>query len=278
LYCSEENRGISLMDIGFDKSALSYDETFTHSSIGVYLRKRVHSYLDKKFPADRSLKILELNCGTGEDAIYFAKHGHFVTATDSSAKMLEAAKRKTRAASLDRGVKFVQLDINDLKHAEFSETFDLVFSDFGGLNCIPPERLKELSVNIKNVLSANGRFIAVAMSKYCQWEIAYFLLRGKIKNAFRRLGNRGIDVSMNGTVIKTYYYTPADIRKIFESEFSYMKMAPVGLFIPPPYLESFFRRRTPLLSFFNKLESLFGGWSWPAALGDHFLIDLKVKR
>ncbi|MGE5412409.1 MAG: class I SAM-dependent methyltransferase [Clostridiales bacterium] len=265
------------MDNGFDKSALTYDETFTHSNIGEYLRKRVHGYLDHNLPAGRSLNILEVNCGTGEDAIYFAKHRHFVTATDSSIKMLETAKRKAEKASLSRWIKFVHLDINDLGQAEFSDTYDFVFSDFGGLNCIAPESLKKLSANIKNVLSINGRFIAVAMSKYCQWEIAYFLMKGNINKSFRRLGGRGRNVNMNGTIVKTYYYTPADIRKIFESEFRFVKMTPVGLFLPPTYMESFFSKRTALLSFFNKLESLFGIWSWPAVLGDHFLIDLKVK-
>lgn len=265
------------MNNGFDKSALTYDDTFTHSNIGRYLRERVHGYLCQSLPDEKKLSILELNCGTGEDAIYFARKGHLVTATDSSLQMLAAAKRKAEAASLGLEVKFEQLNINDLEQCRFGNTYDLVFSDFGGLNCISPGSLKKMSRNLKNILTGNGRFIAAVMSKYCLWEVGYFLLKGKINKSFRRWGRNALDVSMNGEIIKTYYYTPSGLKNIFEREFSVIDQIPIGLFLPPTYMESFFAKRISMLTFLNRLESISSNWSRFSALGDHFLIDMKVK-
>jgi cyclopropane fatty-acyl-phospholipid synthase-like methyltransferase len=45
-------------------------------------------------------KILELSAGTGEDAIYFAEHGHYVHATDISLGMQRILSQKILSASL----------------------------------------------------------------------------------------------------------------------------------------------------------------------------------
>lgn len=55
----------------------------------------------------------------------------------------------------------------------------LILSDFGGLNCMPSESLKKLSLDLQGLISKNGCFIAVVMSRFCWWEIFYFLLKGQ---------------------------------------------------------------------------------------------------
>ena len=52
----------------------------------------------RNFLAPRS-SILELNAGTGEDAVYFAQQGHNVHATDISAGMQEVADQKNKRNS-----------------------------------------------------------------------------------------------------------------------------------------------------------------------------------
>ena len=79
----------------FDILAQNYDADFTSSAIGRLQRNRVWSYLNPIIKeAGRPLKILEINCGTGDDAIQLATMGHRVIATDSSAGMIEKAKEK----------------------------------------------------------------------------------------------------------------------------------------------------------------------------------------
>jgi ubiquinone/menaquinone biosynthesis C-methylase UbiE len=115
------------MDTSFDNSALTYDETFTNSNIGRYLRQHVHEYLNLNLPKDRKLRILELNCGTGEDAILLAKKGNFVTASDASVNMLEVAKNKVSKLNEYLQINFKQIDITGIDKFPFIEKFDLIF-------------------------------------------------------------------------------------------------------------------------------------------------------
>ena len=101
------------MQNAFDQIASSYDETFTYTEIGKKQRNIVWDYLKRTLPADTQLDILELNCGTGEDALFLANIGHSVTATDASEEMLnitnegwfgESALYQKVAASVFRAV------------------------------------------------------------------------------------------------------------------------------------------------------------------------------
>ena len=76
----------------FDTFAETYDDDFTHSLLGRLLRPRVWDILAQHFTAGQH--ILELTCGTGEDAVWLARRGVHVTATDGSAEMVKKAKAK----------------------------------------------------------------------------------------------------------------------------------------------------------------------------------------
>src|SRR6185436_3926462 len=77
----------------FDGAACAYDEEFTNTPIGRLQRSRVQHFLKRSLHKN-SLSILEINCGTGEDAIWLTKNGHEVVATDASEKMIDVVKRK----------------------------------------------------------------------------------------------------------------------------------------------------------------------------------------
>ena len=79
----------------FDNIAPFYDELFSDTKIGLYLKQIVWNYLDENLPKSE-LNILEINCGTGVDAIYLAHKGHNVIATDQSAEMIKNAQQKLK--------------------------------------------------------------------------------------------------------------------------------------------------------------------------------------
>jgi SAM-dependent methyltransferase len=82
----------------FDRMAASYDASFTGSAIGTLMRQAAWRRLDACFAPGSH--VLELNCGTGEDALYLARRGVRVTAIDASAGMLERAGDKIARAGL----------------------------------------------------------------------------------------------------------------------------------------------------------------------------------
>ena len=90
--------------------------------------------------------VLELGCGTGEDALWLARHGVRVTATDVSQTMLAVAQRKAAAANLTDLIDFAAIDLASLPSTSsfiihrHRSPFSAAFSNFGPLNCLPDRR------------------------------------------------------------------------------------------------------------------------------------------
>ncbi len=265
------------MAVPFDHIATSYDIAFTNSVIGQLQRKRVWRYLEEITPELNGLEILELNCGTGEDAILFGDRGFNIVATDVSEEMLKVTQQKVQQYSLQNKISSHYLDLDAFDETIFNKKFDLVFSNFGGINCINPEALQKLLKKIPHILEPGGRFVAVIMPKYCLWETFYFLLKFQFKNAFRRWTNDEVIADVNGATLKTWYYQPRMIKKWAKASFTLVRKMPVGISVPPSYLEKFFSRRKRWLFWHYSIEKKFSDYSLLAGFADHFVIDLKVK-
>jgi ubiquinone/menaquinone biosynthesis C-methylase UbiE len=232
----------------------------------------VHRYLKIILPISQGLDVLEINCGTGHDALLFASQGHRVLATDISSEMIAIAKTKYRIKQ-DQ-LKFKQLDINALNDTHFDTSFDLIFSNFGGLNCLSPEQLENFFISAKKKLKPNGKIIGVIMPKLCLMEIAYFILKGDFKKAFRRNTNDSVIANVDGTQVNTWYYNPKNIKMISKQGFSIQKIKPVGFCIPPSYLEPFFKNKLRLLKTMQQFDS-FIPFSCISKYSDHYLISLS---
>lgn len=265
------------MDSPFDKIAQSYDSLFTETVIGKLQRNIVWNYLDENFYADDHLKVLELNCGTGEDAVFFARKGFRVTATDVSDGMLKVTEDKIKRFGFHSQVEVKKADINNPADLNFDKNFDLVFSNFGGLNCIGKNSLEELSKTLKNKLNKHGRIIFVIMPKLCLWESFYFLTKLKPASVFRRRASKPINVQLNGSSVATYYHSPSNIKKMFAKNFKLINVKPVGIFIPPSFLNDYFSKRNKTLTLLNKMENKAGRTTFLSNFSDHFLIDMELK-
>lgn len=265
------------MIAAFDHIATDYDEHFTYSIIGKAQRQLVLQYLKPMLLQQKNIRVLELNCGTGEDAKWMAQNGATVVATDISASMIQQAEAKIEAAGLSQKVVCKQLDINNMLHVVGIEKFDLIFSNFGGLNCIAPQKLAELLQHqLPALLNKNGSMVFVMMPKFCLWETVYHTLIFKWKNVFRRLTNNAVTASVgNGATVETWYYNPSWLKQYLSTNSRVQKIIPVGFFVPPSYLNHFVSKRPKLFALLNKLESKVSNYSFLAAASDHYLIHLK---
>ncbi|MEW6469568.1 MAG: methyltransferase domain-containing protein [Bacteroidota bacterium] len=259
----------------FDEAAKVYDAEFTHSAIGKLQRGRVWHYLSEYLPL-RKLSILEVNCGTGEDAIWMARKGHSVTATDISAGMITVCQGKQIIYGLNNLV-FEKAGFFDVAHLYMGRRFDVIFSDFGGLNCVDDEELFVLSGRFSSLLYEKGKLIIVVMGRKCLWEQLYFLSRLSFSKAFRRKRRAGVSANIGGKSIFTHYYSPSDIEALFGEHFNVVRKRPVGFAIPPSYMEKFFERRPRLLNFLGRMERFFGNLSFLANRSDHYIIELEKK-
>lgn len=259
----------------FDSAAVSYDTDFTFTPTGLFQRERVYHFLTKYLIADSSAKILEINCGTGEDALWLAGKNYSVTATDASFKMIERANKKSQKNNFDN-LKFKVCAFETLTSQYQKENFDLIFSNFGGLNCVNENDLKKLAVDFSTLLKPNGKFIAVIMGRNCIWEILYFLLKLKFKSAFRRWSKKGVMANVGASVQETFYYSPTEIKNIFNKHFDTLSANPIGFALPPTYLDSFFGNKKKLLKFLQRIERIFP-FAFLSNLADHYFIAFERK-
>jgi SAM-dependent methyltransferase len=253
----------------FDTVAESYDADFTYSAIGLLQRKRVYKYIIPLLNKQKS--VLEINCGTGFDALTIAKQVKSVLATDISEEMVRVSKKKNSSEK----VNFLAADINSL-HQHLDDKYDLLLSNFGGLNCLVTEELKQFSKNISPYIHSHGHLALVIMGKKCLWENLFFYKQND-KRLYRRDTNEGVETTINGIRFKTYYYSPEQIQQIFSNEFERIMVKPIGLFIPPSYLNAYFSNKKMLLRFLNFLEKIFGKFSFLSNYADHYILILRKK-
>lgn len=259
----------------FDGVARDYDAEFTHTETGKRQRARVRKWLLQHLETPK--KILELNCGTGEDALWMARLGHEVTAVDLSAEMIAQARAKA-TKSPEKAVDFVQADLRAVDTVLAGRQFDLIFSNFGGLNCVSREELAALAEPYARLLAPGGRLIAVVMPRFCMWEHLYFIAKFRFRSAFRRNTSEALMVPLqDGSSQPTWYHRPRDMKAAFRSHFSWVRKRPIGYFLPPSYLDPFFRRRGWLLSALDRMESWVGSWGLLSGLSDHYLVEFKVR-
>src|SRR5437867_8991299 len=147
----------------FDTLASRYDELWTQSAVGRLQRLAVWRRLDRLFRPGDSL--LDLGCGTGEDALHFMRSGMRVRAIDASAEMVRIAR--------SRGVDAVRLPIEELER--LTGSFDGVLSDFGALNCVA--RLDAIRRPLARLIRPGGSLAICVLGRCCLWETAWYLLR-----------------------------------------------------------------------------------------------------
>jgi len=95
-------------------------------------------------------KLLDLGCGEGRNAVYFAKHGFEVTGLDLSLPGL----KKTEMYAQEAGVKIKTIHADIITY-KLEEIYDVIFST-GTLHYLPPEVRKERFEDYKKHTSFNG--------------------------------------------------------------------------------------------------------------------------
>jgi SAM-dependent methyltransferase len=256
----------------FDHYAKNYDRDFTDTSVGKLQRQRVYASL---FPLlKESDQVLEINCGTGYDAIQLSRYVARVHATDYSEAMIGIAKERLQQEKCDN----VDFSVADIRNFSLSENPDLVFSDFGGLNCISPGDLRAFSNNLAARMTGGSKLFFVLMGKKCLWEDLYYLVKGNLRS-FRRRSKKGPQIAnvQDGTV-EVWYYKARELVQLFSPEFKLFMIYPVAFFLPPSYLNGFFSRHRWLLRCLNRLEKLFGRISFLADYSDHFVVVMERNK
>jgi ubiquinone/menaquinone biosynthesis C-methylase UbiE len=257
----------------FNNAAPSYDDEFERLPATRRLRDIIwRTYYEYFRPGD---SLLELNCGTGTDAMELAASGIHVLATDASEEMIKEAERKLASTGLHAFVETRQLSFHRL-HQLKGKVFDGAYSNFGGLNCT--RRLDYVARSIAPLIRPGGFLVLCMLSKFSLWEMLSFLARLQFAKAFRRFPKDGTLADVHGEKVWVHYYSPKEIVGIFSAGFIPVAGYGLNIFSPPPNSRLASRVLGPLARLLERLDDLIAQRKPFYALGDHFVIVLQRKN
>ncbi|MCZ6616639.1 MAG: class I SAM-dependent methyltransferase [Gammaproteobacteria bacterium] len=257
----------------FDELADSYDADFSERLGGRWLRQLVNETSDAVI--EPGARLLEIGCGTGQDALRYAGFGCEVVATDACENMLANARLKISTSACSERITFLRWDANEKPPAELSSmpAFDVIFSNFGALNCvrIDPTFVARLSA----LLKPGGSLIAVMMGPCCLWEMVWFGVRGQRNSAFRRL-RRGKESAWEPGVVS--YPSAATLARLLAPTFSLQAQKGIGIFLPPSFAFHLIERWPRFFGILKRLERHIGTL-WPfTRISDHHLTVFAARR
>jgi ubiquinone/menaquinone biosynthesis C-methylase UbiE len=257
----------------FSTQSAVFDELTNANAMEVEYRGMIRAHVEQFILPGEYM--LELNCGTGLDAVFFAGKGLKVHATDNAPGMLEQLSYKVTSQALQNSITYERCSFNQLSLVKNPVAqFDHVFSDYGGLNCA--EDIASVIKQLDPYLKPGGMAHLVLIAPVCLWEWAT-LFKGKFRFAFRRLTKKGLRSHLEGHYFNTYYYSPASIRKAFGKKYTLMQLRSMGCFMPPTF-NDYFPARHPRLFRLLKRTELALNTTWPFnRTGDLFIISLKKK-
>lgn len=248
----------------FDDLAPDYDASFTSTPLGSALRALVWSRLDQVLGGAR--RVLEIGCGTGEDAIRLAKRGTRVFAIDASAAMVQIAADKARAQGCADRIEVRCQSMEALGSTLTGERFDGTLSNFGALNCTAD--LPRVVGDVAAHLEPGARLLWVLMGRYVPWEWGWYLLRAQPQKAWRRLG---APASWRGLTIA--YPTPGAVSRMLQPFFRVDEVRPLGFALPPSYAAAWLNRRPQVLAGLTHVEHFAQAYSPLASCADHYIIE-----
>jgi ubiquinone/menaquinone biosynthesis C-methylase UbiE len=259
------------IEAGFSVKAADYDRRLTDHPVDSWARAIVRAAVMRRLPPGGS--ILEINAGTGIDAAALAAAGYRVHATDVAPGMLERAAARALGGGTSGGPGFSverrsYFDLEGVPGAPF----DLVLSNFGGLNCT--DRLADVARQVERVLRPGGTAVLVFMPPVCPWEHVQ-LVRGHLRTALRRWRPGGVIANIGGHGVRTWYPSARTVERAFGPGFRRLAQQSLCLFAPSLMLEGFPRRHRMLTGLGMRLDERLGP-RWPfREAGDFVILTLE---
>ena len=257
----------------FSKQSVVFDALYMDDTIVSYKRARVREHVHQYLKPNSY--ILELNAGTGDDAVFFAQEGHHIHATDISEGMQLQLKEKIRQKWLTDFVTNELCSFTSLEKLAVKGPYDYLFSNFAGLNCT--NQLGKVLQSFSPLLKTGGIVTLVILPEFCLWE---FLVigKGKFKTALRRFcGKKGARSHIEGEYFTCWYYNPSFIKQQLEKDFEHLQTEGLCTIVPPSYFTHFAEKYPRLYPALCKLENRFRhSWPW-RSIGDYAIISFRKK-
>jgi SAM-dependent methyltransferase len=118
-------------------------------------------FIEQEINRDKSLKIIDIGCGTGRHSIELTKRGYHVTGIDLSDSQLAWAREKAKQLCLK-----IDFQKHDARNLPFKSEFDLaIMLCEGGFSLMETDEMNfEILRNATKSLKNNGKFIFTTLN------------------------------------------------------------------------------------------------------------------
>ena len=140
----------------FENYAKKYDkECFVQGTL------KECDFIEQEINRDKSLKIIDIGCGTGRHSIEMTKRGYQITGIDLSESQLKRAMEKAK----EEGLK-IDFQKHDARNLPFEGKFDLaIMLCEGGFPLMETDEMNfEILKNATKVLKDNGKLIFTTLN------------------------------------------------------------------------------------------------------------------
>jgi ubiquinone/menaquinone biosynthesis C-methylase UbiE len=255
----------------FSRTAEKYDAFAVDHPHQTRMRNKVYAHLSRFL--EPGARILELNAGTGADAVELAKRGFHVHATDIAPGMLDRARDKRDRLNLSDQITIQECSFTELDKIE-GAPFDAIFSNLGGLNCVSD--LRPIIHQLPAVVKPNGLITWVLMPPICLWEMAE-IFRGQPRIAFRRFSKPGTRAHLEGLYFTVYYFKPEQVITWFGEDYDCVAVEGLSVITPTAESKNFaklYPRLYAALAWLDDRLSPHVPWrGW----GDFFIITTRYR-
>jgi len=251
--------------------AAEYDALAETNAVVSWMRRRIRHMAERYLPAGGS--VLEINAGSGLDALYFAQRGFRVHATDVAPGMLDALAEKASRPEAAGRISHEAISFTDLERLT-AGPYDLVFSNLGGLNCT--EDLGEVARGLAKALRPGGCAVLVVMPPLCPWELAQ-AVRGHWRTAGRRLARDGVLAHVGGGYVRTWYHSPGKLQRALGPAFRRLELRSFCLLAPPSFFQGFIARHPRLVRALMRADEALGGLAPFNRCGDFYALAVRYR-
>jgi ubiquinone/menaquinone biosynthesis C-methylase UbiE len=253
----------------FSRTAEKYDSFAEDHPHLTRMRHKVYSHVMRHVP--RGAHILELNAGTGTDAVQLAQRGYRIHATDIAPGMLNRLRDKVNNLRLRDNITMEAQSFLSLENMQ-GGPFDAVFSDLGGLNCVPD--LTPVIHQLPKILKIGGIVTWVLMPHVCLWEMAE-VFRGNFSLALRRFSRGRVPANLEGLNFDVYYFSPRQIMNWFGSDFEFLDLEGLSVITPTAESKNFAKWHPRLYRILSWLDDkLSPHWPW-YGWGDFYILTMR---
>ena len=252
----------------FSRKSTVYDAFGENHANMARMRRKFYDHIAAVMPSGGHL--LEINAGTGQDAVELVGRGYRVHATDFAPGMVAAIEEKLARLGLGERLTVESLSFTDLNRLA-GGPFDGLYSNSGGLNCIAD--LTAVTRHLPRLLRPGARATVVIMPRICPWELAVIPKDARVGT--RRLRPGGTLAHVEGVHFMTTYFSAAAVRRAFGPRFRPVRQEGLSVFTPTADNKTFAVNHPRLFGRLARLDDAlsprwpFNGW------GDFFILTME---